>query len=294
MGEAWSWIREALLAGGLIAVLISVLVLMTGSWPPMVVIESNSMQHDENGEVGSIDAGDLVLVMTPERKDIITFVEATESGGDFEGYESHGMPGDVIIYQKNGGTDTPVIHRALLEVVENTSGGWDVPGTTLRNVSSISWTFDILCPYHGGAYDLRIEDWDPVHAGYLTKGDNNDCMIDQPEANTLSQGPGLSDEFGNPVQTTKGEWVMGVAGAEIPWVGSIKLGLSDNSQSVPDSTWSKLILTAIVLLAIPAVWERVADRVMKTAPEIAQAEREEAQASQLLSDDNQEQAHEEE
>ena len=80
MGEAWSWIREALLAGGLIAVLISVLVLMTGSWPPMVVIESNSMQHDENGEVGSIDAGDLVLVMTPERKDIITFVEATESG----------------------------------------------------------------------------------------------------------------------------------------------------------------------------------------------------------------------
>ena len=294
MGEAWSWIREALLAGGLIAVLISVLVLMTGSWPPMVVIESNSMQHDENGEVGSIDAGDLVLVMTPERKDIITFVEATESGGDFEGYESHGMPGDVIIYQKNGGSDTPVIHRALLEVVENTSGGWDVPGTTLRNVSSISWTFDILCPYHGRAYDLRIEDWDPVHAGYLTKGDNNDCMIDQPEANTLSQGPGLSDEFGNPVQTTKGEWVMGVAGAEIPWVGSIKLGLSDNSQSVPDSTWSKLILTAIVLLAIPAVWERVADRVMKTAPEIAQAEREESQASQLLSDDNQEQAHEEE
>ena len=208
MGEAWSWIREALLAGGLIAVLISVLVLMTGSWPPMVVIESNSMQHDENGEVGSIDAGDLVLVMTPERKDIITFVEATESGGDFEGYESHGMPGDVIIYQKNGGSDTPVIHRALLEVVENASGGWDVPGTTLRNVSSISWTFDILCPYHGGAYELRIEDWDPVHAGYLTKGDNNDCMIDQPEANTLSQGPGLSDEFGNPVQTTKGEWVL--------------------------------------------------------------------------------------
>ena len=294
MGEAWSWIREALLAGGLIAVLISVLVLMTGSWPPMVVIESNSMQHDENGEVGSIDAGDLVLVMTPERKDIITFVEATESGGDFEGYESHGMPGDVIIYQKNGGSDTPVIHRALLEVVENTSGGWDVPGTTLRNVSSISWTFDILCPYHGGALNLIIEDWDPVHAGYLTKGDNNDCMIDQPEANTLSQGPGLSDEFGNPVQTTKGEWVMGVAGAEIPWVGSIKLGLSDNSQSVPDSTWSKLIMTAIVLLAIPAVWERVADRVMKTAPEIAQAEREEAQTSQLLSDDNQEQAHEEE
>ena len=52
--------------------------------------------------------------MTPERKDIITFVEATESGGDFEGTKVR-MPGDVIIYQKNGGSDTPVIHRALLK-----------------------------------------------------------------------------------------------------------------------------------------------------------------------------------
>ncbi|MEE2758845.1 MAG: S26 family signal peptidase [Candidatus Thermoplasmatota archaeon] len=294
MGEAWSWIREALLAGGLIATLISILVLVTGSWPPMVVIESNSMQHDEAGEVGSIDAGDLVLVMTQERKDIITFAEATETGGNYEGYVSHGMPGDVIIYQKNGGADTPVIHRALLKVTSNSSGGWDVPGTTLRNVTSITWTFDILCPYHGGDYNLKIEDWNPVHDGYLTKGDNNDCMIDQPAANTQGQGPGLSDEYGNPVQTTKGEWVIGVAGAEIPWVGSIKLGLSNNSQSVPDATWSKLIFTAIILLAIPAIWERIADRAMETAPEVTQAQQEENQKSQLLGDDNQQQSHEEE
>ena len=29
------------------------------------------------------------------------------------------MPGDVIIYQKNGGTDTPVIHRAILKALRN-------------------------------------------------------------------------------------------------------------------------------------------------------------------------------
>ena len=39
----------------------------------MVVIESNSMQHDENGEVGSIDAGDLVLSDQNE-KTSFTFV----------------------------------------------------------------------------------------------------------------------------------------------------------------------------------------------------------------------------
>ena len=271
--------REAVLAGGLIATLITVLVLMTGSWPPMVVIESNSMQHDANGEVGSIDAGDLVLVMSDDRKNIITYAEATEVGGVYEGYQNHGMPGDVIIYQKNGGIDTPVIHRALLEIVANESGGWDAPGTTLRNVETITWTFDILCPYHGGEYNLAIEDWDPVHAGFLTKGDNNNCMLDQPAANSQNQGPGLSatnsDGSVSPVETVKQEWVVGVAGAEIPWVGAIKLGLSNNSDSVPGSSWTKLAFTAIVLLAIPAIWERFANRVMETSPEALQAQLEE-------------------
>ena len=279
MGEAWSWIREALLAGGLIATLIAVLVLMTGSWPPMVVVESNSMQHDEAGEVGSIDAGDLVLVMSNERQKIITYAEATEAGGPYEGHESHGMPGDVIIYRKNGGTDTPVIHRALLKVVANESGGWDAPGTNLRNVETISWTFDIQCPsYHNtGTYNLTIENWDPVHEGYLSMGDNNKnpCMFDQSSANGQSEGSGLSDGEGNPVQTSKEEWIVGVAGAEIPWVGAIKLGLSNNSEWVPSSTWTKLVISAIILLAIPAIWERVANRTMESAPEIAQAQLEE-------------------
>ena len=87
------------------------------------------------------------------------------------------MPGDVIIYQKNGGSDTPVIHRALLEVgeyIRRMGCSWYHTSQCFRHQR----TFDILCPYHGGAYDLRIEDWDPVHAGYLTKGDNFDCMID--------------------------------------------------------------------------------------------------------------------
>ncbi len=78
----------------------------------------------------------------------------------------------------------------------------------------------------------------------------------------------------------KVEWVVGVAGAEIPWVGAIKLGLSNNSDSVPSSTWTKLVMTAIVLLAIPAIWERFANRVMETSPEVIQAQREEEECGQ--------------
>ena len=33
------------------------------------------------------------------------------------------MEGDVIVFRKNGGSDTPVIHRALLKAIENDSGG---------------------------------------------------------------------------------------------------------------------------------------------------------------------------
>ena len=310
MGEAWSWVREALLASGLIATLIAVLVLMTGSWPPMVVIESGSMMHEEEGNVGAIDPGDLVLVMSDDRKNIITYAEATEEGGIYEDYENHGMPGDVIIYRKNGGTMTPVIHRALLQAVADETatpergvedpcngneGSWDpisidadgeagtcvltwsVPGTNVNNATVISLELDYLC---NNGQKLTVSNWDPGHAGYLTSGDNvatNGCNVDQYAAvgDTTHTWRGLTDENGEAVGAVRDDWIVGVAGGEIPWVGAINLGLSDNSDFVPGPTWTKLVITAFILLAIPAIWERAANRAMETAPEVEQARSEE-------------------
>ena len=85
--------------------------------PPLVVVESNSMQHDAGGEVGTIDAGDLVLVHSPNDNRIISFAEATDKDSPYYGYESLGMEGDVIIYERNGESEsTPIIHRALFEI----------------------------------------------------------------------------------------------------------------------------------------------------------------------------------
>ncbi len=67
MGAFWGWVREAVLAAGLITLLIIGLWVSTGSMPPMVVVESQSMMHGPQGEVGAIDPGDLVLVMAQER-----------------------------------------------------------------------------------------------------------------------------------------------------------------------------------------------------------------------------------
>ncbi len=254
------WVREVMLAGGLVVLLLGSLWISTGSFPPMVVVESSSMMHDDEGEIGSIDPGDLILVMSPDRLDVITFAEATDEENENFGHESHGMPGDVIIYRKNGGQDTPVIHRALLQAVENGSG-WDVPGTNLRNVQTVSVTLDYDClPYHGGStFKLRIEGWVPQHSGFLTSGDNNfgGCMVDQPSANSQGQGGGLTDGRGNPVQPVKQEWVVGVASSEIPWIGSIKLLTSGTHDSVTPKSWSYLSVTILLILAAPIVFEQL-------------------------------------
>ena len=55
-------LREIILAGAMIGILVLGLWAHTGSMPPLVVVESSSMIHDIDGEVGSIDAGDLILV----------------------------------------------------------------------------------------------------------------------------------------------------------------------------------------------------------------------------------------
>ena len=301
MARSLGWIREAILAISLIALLVAALWATTGSVPPMVVVESSSMMHDEAGEVGAIDPGDLILVMSSERRTkVVSYAESQEVGGPWEGWTSHGRGGDVVIYRKNGGNDTPVIHRVMLEAVANstttpTDRGrglcpvgswdplsidadgqegtcvltWDVPGTAVRNVERINWTFsELRCPGHG--HGLMISEWDPGHAGFLTLGDNNRCDVDQGNAAYAMAG-GLSDEYGNPVLAVRSDWVVGVAGAEIPWLGVVKLTASNNAAQVTSHSWQMLALTAIGFLGLTFVVEQVVERVMVSSPEMQQA-----------------------
>ena len=187
--------REMLLAVAMIGLLIFGLYAHTGSMPPLVVVESSSMVHDIDGEVGSIDAGDLVLVHNRDFQSVVTFAEATDPQNSNFGYEQHGLEGDVIIYKKNGENGTPIIHRAIMEVVPNQiyspnrdmpsnasnsqhcpNGGtydsesldqndtagvcvltWDVPGTTVKDVETVTVSFD---GSQAGYYDCKR----PVHA----------------------------------------------------------------------------------------------------------------------------------
>jgi signal peptidase len=257
------WLREAFLAIGLVLLILGGLWVATGQFPPMVVVESGSMMHDtEDGSVGAIDPGDLVIVMNPSRKNIITYAESIQEENKNFGYSSLGMNGDVIIFSKNGGNDTPVIHRAILKVELNNSDNgkktWNVLGTNLVNVSTINLTLDYPCKYHGGTYNLEIKNWQPNHSGYITSGDNsetNGCKIDQIVATGQDARNGLKDEFGNPVTAIKDEWVLGIASSEIPWLGAIKLFTSGTHGAVTEETWANLSITIVIVLMTPTIYE---------------------------------------
>ena len=334
-------VREVGIAVAMIGLLIGGLFLHTGTMPPLVVVESSSMVHDANGEIGSIDAGDLILVHGRDPAGIVTFAEATSVGHPDYGHATHGMGGDVVIYEKNGDDGTPIIHRAILRVVANATatpdraglaeaghqmgeshseepsddvacpqGGawdptlrdtdgalgtcvltWDVPGTTVRNQSTVTVNFngeeagyyDCRRPAHGNAEAyLVVHEWQPTHEGLLTLGDANKCSVDQgPSATNGSAGVHGTNGV---VEAIRTDWVIGRAGAEIPWLGVLKLALSSSGPGavyVPNSSYVGLLGVIGAVLAVPMVIDPLVRRMFENAPEREEAKRERATSMML-------------
>ena len=300
-------VRELALAAGMITLLVLAMWAHTGSMPPLVVVESNSMQHDSDGEIGTIDAGDLILVHSPDDNRIITFAEATDPESDYYGYESLGMEGDVIIYERNGESDsTPIIHRALFEISigesvpadnqDDCEGGvfwnglcitsWSVPGSDQVNVKEINLLFDGVntgkyacggvAAQHGSDW-FSVENYSPMNPGYITLGDNNDCNDDQ---GVFEFAQGLSSIHSGMIRPVQEDWVIGISGAEIPWLGTVKLmvsgGDSPGVSQVPGLSFVFLIAFVGIILAAPAVIEPMVNRILRNSPEAIEAEREKA------------------
>jgi signal peptidase len=126
------------IVGGIAVVLFGV----SGIWPPMVAIESPSMEPH-------MSKGDLVFVVNetrfqPDGVDAKHGI-VTRAVGEDAGYERFGAPGDVIVYAPNGNERRrAVIHRVMR---------WVERGER--------WT------------DTQNETHTARHAGFLTRGDAN-------------------------------------------------------------------------------------------------------------------------
>ncbi len=196
----------------------------SGVNPPFTVVESHSMQHGSESEIGVIDTGDLVLVRSTEKTEITTYIEGYQ-----DGYETFGDYGDVIIYNRDSGN--PVIHRAFIWLSYNGDGTWTAE--SLKDYDSSLWDNDgdydslygILTFYHAGnvqtegrtlTIDLDILANRGVDEGYLTAGDYNP---------SFDQTSGIYSRLVN-------ENIKSVAWKEIPWMGSIKLMVNGNDEEL--------------------------------------------------------------
>ena len=265
-----SFARDIIIAVIAVVVVLGGIYAFTQVWPPMVVVESASMQH-ENGvsHIGVIDTGDLVLVQhAPARSDVITWVEGKASG-----YETYSNHGDVIIF-RDPHRDTPTIHRPIFYMMRNsTTGTFDIPdlarlplnvlwgGTNSGNIpvrSPYGLNGNIWLAESGWRGDINFtfaistfigSSW----SGYVTMGDNN--------AYSRATGNPLRSSSGYDSYLVKQGDIIGKARGELPWFGLIKLTLYPtpgvcctgwgDTVHAPANSWSLLLYSIILIIAVP-------------------------------------------
>lgn len=252
-----SLLRDVFIA--LMAVLIVLLILWayTGQWfaAPMVAIESGSMEHSNSafGRLGTIDAGDMVLVQKVySRNDIVPHGGNIGGAQAENGMQTYGDYGDVIIYHPDGDEeDKAIIHRVMFWVdvyVENSVKTYTIEDLGIYNQTSLFKPEYGLKTHTGGAL---TPEWS--HSGFLTKGDNNKI---------IDQAGGISN---NPIKI---EWISGKARLEIPWLGTINLFFEDlfsGKNTVGNVHEDSLVCLGIlitVLISIPIILD-VKDYIME-------------------------------
>jgi signal peptidase len=186
-----SFIRE-MVSTVVSVVLIGLLLFsISGVWPPMVAVESGSMQPE-------MYRGDLIYVVEEHR--FIPKLSYKETGivthriGKKSDYTTFNGYGDVIIYQPYGDTEkTPVIHRARFWV--NDSENW-------YSKANPNYLAEDNCK--------EVPNCPAPHSGFITKGDNN-RYYDQVSS------------ISSPVQP---KWIIGTAEVRLPYLGNIRLAFS--------------------------------------------------------------------
>ncbi|WP_336035739.1 S26 family signal peptidase [Halobacterium yunchengense] len=185
------FVREAASSALTVAMVGVLLFAVSGVWPPLVAVESGSMQPN-------MQRGDLVFVMdeqrfAPEYAEGDTGIVPLRAAEDY-GYRQFGGYGDVVVYEPGGnGRATPVIHRAHFWVEDGEN-----------------WYEEADPDYVSADSCEELRNCPAPHAGFITKGDN------EVTNDYYDQARGIS----SPV---KPDWIRGTAEYRIPHLGWVRL-----------------------------------------------------------------------
>ncbi len=274
--DGWkAWARDIAIAVLIMVVILAAIYAYTGVWPPLVVVESSSMQHGHTTSyIGVIDTGDLVFVQAaPARTDVTTYLQGRASG-----YSTYGDYGDVIVFRlARDPTATPIIHRAIMYVLPNGSyanvpdlallpaSQWQgyrngnpvsgASGLTSVTIHDMGWQHDLGITFNLAFFVASFGG----HPGYITMGDNNaydECGVSRDPCGGTPYDTGWF-----PAQAD----IIGHARGEIPWFGLIKLLLSPapgcaqgwGDPCAPSNSWNDLAVAIVFLIALPFIVEGI-------------------------------------
>ncbi|AXG05547.1 S26 family signal peptidase [Haloplanus rubicundus] len=183
-------VRETALSVSAVVVIGLLLFAISGVWPPMVAVESGSMEPH-------MHKGDLVFItdtgrFAPDAAHGDTGIVPRDVARDTD-YWKFGGYGSVIVYDDPGDAGPPVIHRAHFWVEEGEN-----------------W-YDRADPDYVSAADCgEMRNCPAPHAGFVTKGDAN----------------GGYDQVNGISEPVKPGWIVGTARVRIPYLGWVRLGVS--------------------------------------------------------------------
>ncbi|WP_426964636.1 S26 family signal peptidase [Haloparvum alkalitolerans] len=181
------WTREFLSSAVVVLAVGLLLFGISGVWPPMVAVESGSMEPN-------MEKGDLIVVTEPGRfaPDVATAQNGivTQEEGQSADYRTFGGYGSVVVFDDPRSGGSPIIHRAHLRVEEG-ENWYDRANEEYMSADSCAELRNCPAPA----------------TGYITKGDNN-AHYDQAQ--------GIA-------RVVRDDWVTGVARLRIPYLGWIRL-----------------------------------------------------------------------
>jgi signal peptidase len=212
------WYLYAIVAFVLLILLLTV---YAGTWPPFSVVESESMEHGPSWTPGVINTGDIVLVkkVNDPQKNVITYVVGRTENLS----KNYGEYGDVILYHAPNGLT--IIHRAIF-YLQWKNGNPVVDGYDGQSWIHITKNYILIDNVGYSSRNLvvflsSIEN----ESGFITVGDYNLAHfgIYVPSLNAYRAADQDPLIFGFP--PVKPSQVEGIAFGQIPWFGLIKLNI---------------------------------------------------------------------